>query len=182
MTSSNVVIKCVPLGKAWMVRFHCILSCGWFKMLKLLPLLLVAQSCPTPCDPMDCSPPSSPVHGIFQQEDWSGLPFPSPVVLNILKQNKQIHRVTLSLPLKFYSPYHLPGETSIYLGYLFTSFPVPKVLLPLPFFWLLPILYSHFSLSFTFSAAVLAFADLLDHINLFRSTYPAELYISLCFY
>jgi len=111
---------------------------------------LVAQWCPTPCDPHGLHPPSSPVHGIFQQEDWSGLPFPSPVVLNILKQNKQIHRVTPSLPLKFYSPYHLPGETSIYLSYLFTSFPVPKVLLPLPFSWLLPILSSHFSLSFTF--------------------------------
>ena len=26
----------------------------------------VAQSCPTLCDPMDCSQPGSPVHGIFQ--------------------------------------------------------------------------------------------------------------------
>ena len=26
-------------------------------------LRLVAQSCPTPCDPMDCSPPGSSVHG-----------------------------------------------------------------------------------------------------------------------
>ena len=24
---------------------------------------------------MDCSPPGSPVHGILQQEYWSGLPF-----------------------------------------------------------------------------------------------------------
>ena len=28
--------------------------------------VLVAQSCLTLCDPMDCSPPGSPVHGIFQ--------------------------------------------------------------------------------------------------------------------
>ena len=28
--------------------------------------------------PMDCSPPGPSVHGIFQQESWSGLPFPSP--------------------------------------------------------------------------------------------------------
>ena len=27
-------------------------------------------------DPMDCSPPGSSVHGILQQEYWSGLPFP----------------------------------------------------------------------------------------------------------
>ena len=26
----------------------------------------VAQSCPTLSDPMDCSPPGSPIHGIFQ--------------------------------------------------------------------------------------------------------------------
>ena len=28
--------------------------------------MLVAQSCPTLCDPMDCSPPGSSVHEIFQ--------------------------------------------------------------------------------------------------------------------
>ena len=40
-----------------------------------------AQSCPTLCDPMDCSPPGSSVYGIFQAivlECWNGLPFPSP--------------------------------------------------------------------------------------------------------
>ena len=30
------------------------------------------------CNPMDCSPPSSSVHGISRQEYWSGLPFPPP--------------------------------------------------------------------------------------------------------
>ena len=29
-------------------------------------MCLVAQSCPTVCSPMDCSPPDSSVHGIFQ--------------------------------------------------------------------------------------------------------------------
>ena len=28
--------------------------------------VLVAQSCPTLCDPMDCSPSSSSVHGVLQ--------------------------------------------------------------------------------------------------------------------
>ena len=32
----------------------------------------------TLCSSMDCSPPDSSVHGIFQQEYWSGLPFPPP--------------------------------------------------------------------------------------------------------
>ena len=33
---------------------------------------LVAQSCPTLCDPKDCSPPGSSIHGIFQAEvlEW----------------------------------------------------------------------------------------------------------------
>ena len=30
-------------------------------------LCLVAQSCPTLCDPLDCSPPGYSVHGIFQE-------------------------------------------------------------------------------------------------------------------
>ena len=32
----------------------------------------------TLCDPMDCSPPGSSVHGLSRQEKWSGVPFPSP--------------------------------------------------------------------------------------------------------
>ena len=39
--------------------------------------MLVAQSCPAPCNPMDCSPPSSPVHGIIQARilEWVAIPF-----------------------------------------------------------------------------------------------------------
>ena len=33
--------------------------------------VLVAQSCPTLCDPMDCNPPGFSVHRISQQEYWS---------------------------------------------------------------------------------------------------------------
>ena len=43
----------------------------------MLAIQLVSQSCPTLCDPMDCNPLGSSVHGISQQEYWSGLPFPS---------------------------------------------------------------------------------------------------------
>ena len=38
----------------------------------------VAQSCPTLCDPVDCSPQGSSPMGFSRQEYWSGLPFPSP--------------------------------------------------------------------------------------------------------
>ena len=37
------------------------------------------QSCPTLCDPTDSSPPGSPSLGFSRQEQWSGLPFPSPM-------------------------------------------------------------------------------------------------------
>ena len=42
--------------------------------------VLVAQSCPTLCDPMDCSPPGSSVHGILQPRIlyWRELPCPPP--------------------------------------------------------------------------------------------------------
>ena len=39
---------------------------------------LVAKSCLTLCDPMDCSPPDSSVHGISQVKILGGLPFTSP--------------------------------------------------------------------------------------------------------
>ena len=38
---------------------------------------LVAQSCLTPCDPMDCSPPGPSVNGILQARilEWVAIPF-----------------------------------------------------------------------------------------------------------
>ena len=39
--------------------------------------VLVVQSCPTLCDPMDCSPSGSSVHGILQARilEWEAIPF-----------------------------------------------------------------------------------------------------------
>ena len=36
-------------------------NCGWVKV-----KVLIAQPCPALCNPMDCSPPDSSVHGILQ--------------------------------------------------------------------------------------------------------------------
>ena len=36
--------------------------------------VLVAQSCPTLCDPVECSPPGSSVRGIFQEDPPGDLP------------------------------------------------------------------------------------------------------------
>ena len=38
---------------------------------------LAAQLSATPCNLMDCSPPDSSVHEIYQQEYWNGYPFSS---------------------------------------------------------------------------------------------------------
>ena len=40
--------------------------------------VLVTQSCPTLCNPMNCSPPGSSVHGILQARilEWVVIPFP----------------------------------------------------------------------------------------------------------
>ena len=38
----------------------------------------ITQSCPTLCDPMDCSLPGSSVHGVFQARilEWVAIPSP----------------------------------------------------------------------------------------------------------
>ena len=38
--------------------------------------VLVTQSCPTLCDPMDCNPPGSSIHGILQARILEWLLFP----------------------------------------------------------------------------------------------------------
>ena len=50
-------------------------------------------SCPTLCNPMDCSPPDSSVHGILQKY-WSGLPYPTSEGL----PNSGIEALSLMLP------------------------------------------------------------------------------------
>ena len=43
-----------------------------------LTVVLIDKSCPTLCNPMDCSNPQVPLFkGFPRQEYWSGLPFPS---------------------------------------------------------------------------------------------------------
>ena len=61
------------ISKLWNSFFItiCILCCA--------VLCLVAQLCPTLCDPMDCSLPDSSLLGDSpRQEYWSGLPCPPP--------------------------------------------------------------------------------------------------------
>ena len=59
-------------GKNTGVGCHFLLQC-----MKVKSESEVAQSCPTPSDPMDCSPPGSSVHGIFQAREleWGAIAF-----------------------------------------------------------------------------------------------------------
>ena len=45
----------------------------------------VAQLCPTPCDPVDCSPPGSSIHGILQAIvlEWVDISFSNKVDFNV---------------------------------------------------------------------------------------------------
>ena len=51
---------------------HFLLQC-----LKLKSKSEVAQSCPTLCDPLDCTAPGSSIHGIFQARvlEWGAIAF-----------------------------------------------------------------------------------------------------------
>ena len=59
-------------------------GCVWVRPAKLgvnstgAIKVLVAQSCPTLCDPMDCHPPGSSVHGILQARilEWVAISSP----------------------------------------------------------------------------------------------------------
>ena len=60
----------IIIGKNTGVGCHFLLPC-----MKVKSESEVAQLCPTPSDPTDCSPPGPSVHGIFQARvlEWVGL-------------------------------------------------------------------------------------------------------------
>ena len=51
--------------------------CLKINFLKDLCVSVCVQSCPTLCDPMDCSPPGSSVHGTLQARILEGVAMPS---------------------------------------------------------------------------------------------------------
>ena len=56
---------------------HCVFMCVCSLCAQLLSGS-VTQSCPTLCNPMDCSPSGSSVRGIFQVRILKWMPFPPP--------------------------------------------------------------------------------------------------------
>ena len=63
-------------GKNPGVGCHFLLQC-----MKVKRESEVAQSCLTPSDPIDCSPPGSSVPGIFQARALEWVPVPSPAIM-----------------------------------------------------------------------------------------------------
>ena len=82
-------------GKNTGVGCHFLLQCR-----KVKSESEVAQSCPTLSDPMDCSPPGSFVHGIFQARvlEWGAIAFsaaPPRCLKNTQTQNGVDGKTTL---------------------------------------------------------------------------------------
>ena len=83
--------------------------------------VLVTQSCPTLCDPMDCSPQRSSVHGILQARilEWVAIPLSKGSFQPRDQIQVFLHWQADSLPSE------PPGRTQILLNY----FPCGLVLL-----------------------------------------------------
>ena len=56
----------------FLLNLHAVKSCIQFQRFKTM--CVCAQSCPILCDPVDCSPQISSVHGIFQSRTLERIP------------------------------------------------------------------------------------------------------------
>ena len=118
--------------------------------------VLVTQSCPTLCDPMDCSPPGSSVHGILQARipQWVSISFSEgsshPRDRSHISCVSCIGRWILyhcTTWLHFYSPQAFP--------LLFLLFPPPRMLVLQVPTRLTPSSSSHLCLHVTFLVKLL---------------------------
>ena len=77
-------------GKNTGVGGHFLLQC-----MKVKSESEVAQSCPTPRDPMDCSLPGSSVHGIFQARvlEWGAIAFSVPLISSLNFHNNRMRQI-----------------------------------------------------------------------------------------
>ena len=87
------------------------------------------QSCLTPCDTIDSSPPGSPSLGFSRQEHWNGLPFPSPMhesekwkwSCSVVSDPPRPHGLQ---PTRLLRPWDFPGKsTGVGCHCLLRSFP-----------------------------------------------------------
>ena len=73
---SNVSAFCIRWPKYWSFSFTISPSSEYSELITFAVAALL-QSCPTLCNPMDCSLPGSSVHGIFQARvlEWVAIAF-----------------------------------------------------------------------------------------------------------
>ena len=73
----RAVVHRVTKSRTWLSNWSELNPMFIFGLWKLTVSCLVTQMCPTLCDPMDCNPPSSSVHGILQARilEWVAFPF-----------------------------------------------------------------------------------------------------------
>ena len=86
----------------------------------------VAQSCPSLCDLVDCSPPGSSVLGFSRQEYWSGLPFPSPE--DLPDPGIEPRSPALQADALTFEPQGSPQGKAKYSTILISTFVVPTML------------------------------------------------------
>ena len=73
---STIYLAISHIPSSWLTGY--VTLDRWLTLHKLsLCRAEVAQSCPTLCDPMDCSPPGSSVHGVFRAWilEWVAISF-----------------------------------------------------------------------------------------------------------
>ena len=78
----------------------------------------VAQLCPTPSDPMDCSPPGASIHWIFQARvlEWGAIAFSGSKLyrdlmqLNIKRKKKRKGKVGIGSMRTFFHRRHTDGR------------------------------------------------------------------------
>ena len=79
-------------GKNTGVGCHFLLQC-----MKVKSESKVAQSYPTPSDPMDCGPPGPSIHGIFQARvlEWGAIAFSEAYSRTVLFQRSHLQEISL---------------------------------------------------------------------------------------
>ena len=91
-------------GKNTGVGCHFLLQC-----MKVKSESKVAQSCPTLSNPMDCSPPRSSIHGIFQVKvlEWGAIAFSKETHekmfnTSLFTSQGNANQITIPHPIKAY--------------------------------------------------------------------------------
>ena len=69
----SVLMEMISIAYHLLTRLR--INCLFASNFLTIEVSEVTLSCPTLCDPMDCSLPGSSVHGFSSQEYWSQLPF-----------------------------------------------------------------------------------------------------------